>query len=132
METDPSDEKLFLDEFDKTIGKAWKDLMEESNTKPIQLFFPKEVIDSLNPFGKPSWELVRKAFRTHAHRSDQLGLEVMRLLQDEDSFDWPLQEPLRCLAIGILRKLAENFLDGSSKTPTRGVFHSTMKTAESY
>jgi hypothetical protein len=115
METDPGDEKLLLDEFDETIGKAWKDLMEESNTKAIQLFFPAEVIDSLKPFGKPSWELVRKAFRTQAHRSDQLGLEVMRLMQDEDSFDWPLQEPLRCLAIGILRKLAEKFLDESDE-----------------
>jgi hypothetical protein len=99
----------------ETIEKGLIYLMDEAESKPIQLAFPAEVIDRLDVFGKPSWELVRIAFHSQQSRLDELGLEAMELFQDEDSFCWPVDHPLRCLAIGILRELAERFLDEGHK-----------------
>jgi hypothetical protein len=111
METDPYDEKPILDEFDETVGEALREVMVQANTESVKLVFPADVIACLNTLGQPSWKLLRTALRSQEHRIDQLSNEVMALMRDEDLFEWPLHDPHRCVAIGILRVLADKFLD---------------------
>jgi hypothetical protein len=113
VKEDQSDEKSPADEFDKIAAEIWDEMIAESDT----IYFPAEVIASLETLGKPSWELVRDAMQAQLQedRFEQLHQEVMRLMKDEDLFEWPVQDPLRCLTIGIFRKFAKRFTDKTFK-----------------
>lgn len=44
---------------------------------------------------------------------EQLSEKLMGLIKDPDCFQWPIQDPLRCLAIGIFREHANRFAAGT-------------------
>jgi hypothetical protein len=76
------------------------------------IYFPEEVLAVIDAIGTPSWRLVRETLARID--KEQLCREVELLFNDPDSFSWPLEDPLRCLVLGVFRQyreFAENYLD---------------------
>ena len=77
----------------------------------IEIGFPAEVIDSLNTLGPPSWDLIEEAIEKllKENRLEQAIRDLERLMDNEDSFRWPLSDPNYCLVLGMFRKFNEQF-----------------------
>ena len=91
--------------------------------------------------GPLSWDLICKALRAQDHRREEFNRETRRLLQDEESFEWPLEDPLRCLAIRFVsltlekvafEKLGLNIYDRLLPIPGRTIstFNAELPGAE--
>jgi hypothetical protein len=102
--------------FDQMILESFNELYAEAQVTPIDLEFPPAVMESLEAYTKkhsldPA-ELIPLAMKA---RIDPAGSrwveEVCRLMQDPDSFNWPLEDPLRCVAIAFTRKLTDRVTD---------------------
>ena len=50
-------------------------------------------------------------YRAKGLSASEAKLVAHRLMQDPDSFDWPLEDPLRCVAIAFTRKLTDRVTD---------------------
>jgi hypothetical protein len=81
---------------------------EDANTAPLPICFPDEVFAKLKSvFGTyPSWEQIF-ATEKRVHADKQLEktflADLERLCDDEDSFQWPLDDPHYCLLLGHMR-----------------------------
>jgi hypothetical protein len=104
MELDPED-------FKQTFAETWAEWVKESKAGSMQIGFPAEVIDRVNTLGPPSWDLIDTAIEKllKENRLEQAIQDLERLMDDEDSFQWPLSNPHYCLALGVFRKFNEQF-----------------------
>jgi hypothetical protein len=111
MNTDPGDARSRAKEFNEVTIAVWKILEAEFAVGSLHLCFPPEVFDSVKALGKPSWKLIYKAVQAQAQedRLNQLSEELIRLMKDPGCFEWPIGDPLHCLAIGIFREHANRF-----------------------
>jgi hypothetical protein len=123
MNTDPGDARSRAKEFNEVTIAVWKILEAEFAAGSLYLCFPPDVFDSVKALGKPSWKLIYKAVQAQAQedRLKQLSEELIRLMKDPGGFEWPIEDPLHCLAIGIFREHANRF---AAKTQERfGLAH---------
>ena len=109
MNADPGDARSRAKEFNEVTIAVWKMLEAEFAAECLPLCFPPEVLDSVKALGKPSWKLIYKAVQAHEDRVEQLSRELIRLIKDPGCFEWPIEDPFHCLAIGIFREHANRF-----------------------
>ena len=104
MELDPED-------FKQTFAETWAEWVKKGEAGPMQIGFPAEVIDRVNTLGPPSWDLIDAAIEKllKENRLEQAILDIERLMDNEDSFQWPLSDPNYCLVLGVFRKFNEQF-----------------------
>ena len=103
MNADPGDARSRAKEFNEVTLAVWKMLEAEFAAECLPLCFPPGVLDSVKALGKPSWKLIYKAVQAQAEedRLQQLSEELIRLMKDPGCFEWPIEDPLHCLAIGF-------------------------------
>ena len=78
------------------------ELKKEALTGSLEFEFPLEVAETLEPLGNLTWTRVHKALAAQA--IDRLLSDVIDLIEKEDLFAWPLDDPERCLAIVVFHK----------------------------
>ena len=84
--------------------------MPEARIAPIVLTFPPEVIESVRAYTKerslqPA-TLIPLAIEALELQLDEFSDAGERLIEDPDSFTWPLEDPLMCVALAFLLKHA--------------------------
>ena len=96
-------------EFKKTAAQTWAEWVGKRKAGERQVCFPAEVIDSLRKLGSPSWDLVDAAIEkvSKEDRLEQAILDLKCLINNEDSFQWPLSDPNYCLALVVFRKFKD-------------------------
>jgi hypothetical protein len=87
----------------------------EAQIMPLDLRFPPEVLKTLQAFTRvhslDGATLLPLAMKAHFDRMDVVGEDVCRLMQHPDAFEWPLQDPILCVAIAFMRKLTDRWVD---------------------
>jgi hypothetical protein len=78
------------------------ELKKEALTGSLGFEFPLEVAEILEPLGDLTWTRVQKSLAAQA--IDRLLSDVIDLIEKEDLFAWPLDDPERCLAIVVFHK----------------------------
>jgi hypothetical protein len=96
-------------EFKKTSAQTWAEWVEKRKAGERQVCFPAEVIDSLRKLGPASWDLVDAAIEkvSKEDRLEQAIQDLKCLINNEDSFQWPLSDPKYCLALVVFRKFKD-------------------------
>jgi hypothetical protein len=93
-----------------TILETFDEMHAEAQITPIVLTFPPEVIDSLETYTKDhSLEpatLICLAIKALEHHLEEFSEAGGRLMEDPDSFTWPLEDPLMCVALAFMLKQA--------------------------
>jgi hypothetical protein len=103
------------EEFTQILREAFSELHAEAQITPIDLEFPPEVIESVETYTKvhsldPAM-LIPLAMKAQIDRLGEFSEEVYRLMKDPDSFNWPLKDPLLCVAIAFTRKAINRWTD---------------------
>jgi hypothetical protein len=103
------------EELKELLNQTWAEWYADANTAPLPIGFPPEVITKLeNIFGTyPSWDLIDAAVeRVHSDKrlEKTFVADLQRLMDDEDSFQWPIEDPHYCLVLGLLRDYGKRFL----------------------
>ena len=87
------------------------DEMEAEAETPIVLTVPWEVIESVEAYVEAHSvdrnKLIALAIKAQEHRIDQFVETTERLCDDPDSFAWPLEDPLLCVAIAFMQNRAK-------------------------
>jgi hypothetical protein len=98
------------DDLDQTILETFDEMHAEAQITPIFLTFPPEVIESVVAYTKDrSVEpatLIPLAIKAQEHQLDEFTEAGERLMEDPDSFAWPLEDPLLCVALAFMLKHA--------------------------
>ena len=98
------------DDLEQTILETFDEMHAEAQIAPLVLTFPAEVIESIEAYTKEhSLEpatLIPLAIKAQEHQADIFCEAAERLMQDPDSFAWPLQDPLLCVALAFMLKHA--------------------------
>ena len=98
------------DDLEQTILETFDEMHAEAQVAPIVLTFPPEVIESVVAYTKDrSVEpatLIPLAIKAQEHQSEKFTEAGERLMEDPDSFAWPLEDPLLCVALAFMLKHA--------------------------
>jgi hypothetical protein len=100
MPTDPDDESCQL--LNAFLAEVYGELLKEAQTGELEFVYPLEVAEALEPLGELSLTKVREAIPAQA--MSDLIYDTMVLIEQKDSFSWPLDDPERCLAIVVFTK----------------------------
>ena len=108
MELDP-------EEFRQVLNQIWAELYEEATTAPLPIGFPPEVLTKLEKiFGTClGWDLIDAALeriRSDKQLEKTFLADLQHLCDDEDSFQWPLDDPHYCLLLGHMRDYYKRFM----------------------
>ncbi len=102
-------------EFTRILRETFSEMHTQAQIAPLDLKFPVKVTQSLEAYTKvndlDSTDLISLAVKAHMDRLDILGEDVCRLMQHPDSFDWPLENPILCVAIAFMRQLTDRWAD---------------------
>jgi hypothetical protein len=103
------------EEFDRLVRETFSKMHPEAQITPIVLAFPAEVIKRLEIYGKehsldPA-EMIYLALETQLDHIDAFSEAIFRLMQDPDSFHWPLENPLMCVALAFMQKTSNRWSD---------------------
>lgn len=112
------------DDFEQLIRESFNELQAEAQTTPIDLEFPTEVFESVKAYTKEhslaGATLIPLAMKAYIDPVGSRWVErVCRLMEDPESFDWPLEDPLLCVAIAFMRKLANRWANKHENTASR-------------
>jgi hypothetical protein len=98
------------DALEQTILETFDEMHAEAQVAPIVLTFPPEVIESVVAYAKDrSVEpatLIPLAIKAQENQSEKFSEAGERLMEDPDSFAWPLEDPLLCVALAFMLKHA--------------------------
>jgi hypothetical protein len=98
------------DDLDQTILDTFDEMHAEAQIAPIFLTFPPEVIERVAAYTRDhSVEpatLIPLAIKAQENQSDKFSEAGERLMEDPDSFAWPLEDPLLCVALAFMLKHA--------------------------
>ena len=98
------------DDLEQTILETFDEMHAEAQITPIFLTFPPEVIERVAAYTRDhSVEpptLIPLAIKAQENQSDIFCEAAERLMHDPDSFAWPLQDPLLCVALAFMLKHA--------------------------
>ena len=102
-------------ELTQILRDTFSELQTEAQIMPLDLRFPPEVLKTLQTFTRvhslDGATLLPLAMKAHFDRMDVVGEDVCRLMQHPDAFEWPLQDPILCVAIAFMRKLTDRWVD---------------------
>jgi hypothetical protein len=102
-------------ELTRMLRETFSELRTEAQIAPLDLRFPPEVIQTLQSYAKvhslDGARLIPLAMEAHINRLDLIGEEIHRLMQHPESFDWPLEDPILCVALAFMRKLTDRWAD---------------------
>jgi hypothetical protein len=103
------------EEFQRLLDQIFAEWHEDANTAPLPIGFPPEVFAKLEAiFGTyPSWDLIFATFKrvnSDKQLKETFLADLQRLMDDEDSFQWPLDDPHFCLLLGHMRDYHKRFL----------------------
>jgi len=97
-------------DLDQTILDTFDEMHAEAQIVPIFLTFPPEVIERVAAYTRDhSVEpptLIPLAIKAQENQSDKFSEAGERLMEDPDSFAWPLEDPLLCVALALMLKHA--------------------------
>jgi hypothetical protein len=103
------------DDFEETILETFREMHAEAQKTPMALTVPTEVIECIEAYEKRTGvdrdTLLFLAIKAQKGRIDQLVEACCRMMDDPDSFDWPIKDPLLCVAIAFLQKHAYRWAD---------------------
>jgi hypothetical protein len=95
---------------DRTILETFDEMHAEAQVTPIFLMFPPRVIERAAAYTRDhSLEpatLIPQAIKAQENQSDKFSEAGERLMEDPDSFAWPLEDPLLCVALAFMLKHA--------------------------
>jgi hypothetical protein len=98
------------DDLDRTILETFDEMQAEAQVTPIFLTFPPRVIESVRAYAKEHClepgTLIPFAIKALENRLYEFSEAGEYLLEDPDSFDWPLEDPLMCVALAFMLKHA--------------------------
>ena len=98
------------DDLDQTILETFDEMHAEAQIAPIVLTLPPEVIERVAAYTKDhSIEpatLIPIAIEALERQLDEFTEAGERLMEDPDSFAWPLEDPLLCVALAFMLKHA--------------------------
>jgi hypothetical protein len=98
------------DDLEQTILETFDEMHAEARVAPIVLTLPPEVIESVVAYTKDhSVEpatLIPLAIKAQENQSEKFSEAGERLMEDPDSFAWPLEDPLLCVALAFMLKHA--------------------------
>jgi hypothetical protein len=100
--SDPGDESRQM--LQALLLELYGELNKEAQTGELEFTFPLEIAQAIEPLGERSWTTIRKAIA--AQPIGELVWDAFCLVEQGDSFVWPLQDPRRCLAIVVFSKYA--------------------------
>jgi hypothetical protein len=106
MNIDPED----LQQLFKATYAEWK---RDADTAPLTVILPDEVVKRLNTLGVPSWKWLKEGLEriySDYRLEETLGEDMASLLKDEDAFEWPLDDPLYCFVLGVMRDYSKRAL----------------------
>ena len=94
------------DNFRALMAQAYAEWKRDADTAPLGVIFPPEVIKRLEALGPPSWDWLKDGLRrihSDYRLEERFGEDVVRLMDDEDGFAWPLEDPVYCFTLGVMR-----------------------------
>ena len=98
------------DDLDQTILETFDEMHAEAQITPIYLTFPPEVLESVEVYAREhSLEpatLIPLAIKAQENQSEKFSEAGECLMEDPDSFAWPLEDPLLCVALAFMLKHA--------------------------
>jgi hypothetical protein len=98
------------DDLDRTILETFDEMHAEAQVTPIFLTFPPEVFERVAAYTRDhSVEpatLIPLAIKAQENQSDKFSEAGERLMEDPDSFAWPLEDPLLCVVLAFMLKHA--------------------------
>ena len=98
------------DDLEQTILETFDEMHAEAQIVPIFLTFPPEVIERIAAYTRDhSVEpatLIPLAIKAQENQSEKFSEAGERLMEDPDSFAWPLEDPLLCVALAFMLKHA--------------------------
>ena len=108
------------DDFDRLFDDAFDDRGDAAAQSPLRAYFPPAVIERLRASSvAPSRLFVAelKRLETEPELQKSFTLDLFRLLGDEDSFDWPLDDLGRCLALAVSQEHTKQRLSNQEPEP---------------
>jgi hypothetical protein len=116
MSDDPDDEPV---ETDDLIQETMREMISEAKIVPTGLEFPKEVIEAIEAYEKTHSidrdHLIDEAFEAAKERMDESSETFARMMEDPDSFEWPVENPLLCVLIAFMRKTTQRWVEKMDK-----------------
>jgi hypothetical protein len=103
------------EELQRLLGQTSAEWFEDANAAPLPIHFRAEVRTKLeNIFGAyPSWELIKATLkRVYSDRQLEKTFiaDLEGLYNNEDSFQWPLDDPHHCLLLGHMKDYYKRFM----------------------
>src|ERR1700692_920279 len=96
------------DDLEQTILETFDEMHAEAQVAPIVLTLPPEVVERVVAYTKDrSMEpatLIPLSMKALEHQVEKFSEGGERLLEDPDSFAWPLEDPLLCVALAFMLK----------------------------
>src|ERR1700730_6428361 len=96
------------DDLDQTILETFDEMHAEAQITPVYLTFPPEVLESVEAYAREhSLEpatLIPLAIKAQENQSEKFSEAGEPLMEDPDSFAWPLEDPLLCVALAFMLK----------------------------
>ncbi len=97
-----------------TWGRHNSDTFDEMNAEaqlePIVLTLPLEVIESIETYTQEQATepatLILLAIKAQGDNTERFSEAGERLMEDPDSFAWPVEDPLLCVALAFMLKHA--------------------------
>jgi hypothetical protein len=98
------------DDLDQTILETFDEMHAEAQITPIFLTFPPEVVESVEAYTREhsleSAMIIPLAIKAMEHQLDEFSEAGAHLMEDPDSFTWPFENPLLCVALAFMLKHA--------------------------
>jgi hypothetical protein len=83
-------------------------MLAEAQITPAVFTVPAEVTESIEPYEKAHSvdrdKLLGLALQALDGRSDQFGEVYGQLIDDPETFTWPVEDPLLCVAIAFMQE----------------------------
>jgi hypothetical protein len=97
------------------IHKITRQARAEALINPTKFGFPPKVADAVNALMRERsldlGELINLAVEHTVDRIEDISEEATRLLGNDESFDWPIEDPLYCVAIAFGRIAAQKAIE---------------------
>jgi hypothetical protein len=99
------------DDIEEIFRKAFDEMFTGASDKLVYAEYPVEVAARLDAYTEEhsldSSDLLNLALEAGYIEPaiTRWGEKIIRLVDDFDLFDWPIEDPLSCVVIGIMRQL---------------------------
>ena len=103
------------EELRQILNQSWAELYEEATIAPLPIGFPPEVLTKLEKiFGTyPGWDSIDAAserIRSDKQLEKTFLADLRHLCDDEDTFQWPLDDPHYRLLLGLLKNYYDRLI----------------------